>query len=143
MADKLDKIAFIDIDGVIIPFGGNNALNHMSASDEAINSINILAEHGYRIILSSSWRHNKLKDAYALFRLYDIPLNDHIDPSEFSKSKGIIKWLESNTNNPKSIIIDDDVGTEFEGIPNSYFVRTDFRVGLTEKLVYDALSRNK
>lgn len=125
-----DKICCIDIDGCLIPFGGHNPLNNGKPTKESVEVLYNLIKNGYRLVLHSTWRSDRLNEAYELFAKAGIPLYAHVSISEESKSKAIIDWLFDNYESawPDDILVIDD---DEVFVRNTRHIRPDFRVGLT------------
>lgn len=138
------KIIFLDCDGVLNHHKCNFKSDHFPVDMECVNELNRITDvTKAKIVVSSSWRINKLLDALIKLLknkgvtgeiigktnyLWDCD-NKHLD-----RGKEIIQWLgENNIHLCNCIAIDDDSFDMKEVKEN--LIKTDFRNGgLTKEL---------
>ena len=128
------SIAFIDIDGTVLPF------QDRLFRQEAVDVLKQYVAAGYKLVLHSAWRHDDGEErplAYLLFEQNGIPLFDHCDPDEPSKSRAIQGWLDDNwgeVNPEDKIVIFDDSDLEFE-VPYCIKFTPNPMVGITKAML--------
>ena len=112
----IDRIAFMDIDGVLLPF----PTHYMHTWGEegptmpqsVLDAMRLLVDAQYRFVLHSSWRHSELGRAYDLFYRHNLHLSDHVSPDIADKGKAIRTWLDEQYGGgewpDRMLVFDDD-----------------------------------
>ena len=93
-------VVFLDIDGVLRPFGSDVGLD--AGCLEGVRSLSGVAD----IVLSSSWPVYKAREA-------GIPISGALEDherrgSEFRRLEGISRWLSDHPGVPNWVSVDDD-----------------------------------
>jgi hypothetical protein len=129
----MNRILFLDIDGVMLPFGGDARINETRFSPDAVAAVREAKDLGFKLILHSSWRHDlgELRLAHHLFESEGIPLDGCVDCDEPSKARAILTWLDEHYGEhwPAFVVVDDDP-MEFTLTSALAVCRPDFRLGL-------------
>ena len=171
------KVIFLDIDGVlnckttreVIWRKDGKQGFHGIESDKTKLLAQIIKETGAVIVLSSTWRLNKVKSIfddylflddlddeeydvsseksaykYLEMRLeeYDLRIYDDTPDSGgvYSRGKEIYTWMKNHPDVENYVILDDEEFRDFETYGLSdHVVYTNFAKGLTEKQVTEAL----
>ena len=147
-SDAVRKVLFLDVDGVLnngswtseMYENGVRVYEEHILEDRALRLLRaIIVETGARIVVSSSWRHEK--GAYdklceALLRHGMYPLDKTPGP-DTDRGRDIALWLEAHPDTEYYAILDDedDLGALAE-----HHVRTDPDKGLTETEAYRCVS---
>lgn len=129
------KIIFLDIDGVLVPFGSklrDRLIPNIKDIDK--NKVEILKKmieenSDYQIVIISSWRNtltlNELRDTFNFFSLNILDIVDKDMKKEFA----ILNWIKNNKV-CEFVIIDDEKVFE-NGIqikPSSYTGLLDYHI---------------
>lgn len=138
-------IIFLDIDGVLLPFGSYNwdiskvlrkpynYLDRMIARTKLTALDNYFPSDKNQVVLISTWRH-LFPNAFLLKYLEGIGLGDvlhtdwiakHSERHQSAKSVDIQMWLLKHPDVTDWIIIDD----EDQGVPEGHWVRTNATTG--------------
>lgn len=140
------KVLFLDIDGVMnnssLLCSGAYKDDRQGIGDEFLDLLKeIVAKTGTEIVLSSSWRLNKLSlkavnERLATRDLRLLSVTPSITPAKMSMSvpraDEILLWME-NREIKKFAILDDDEDAGVNGLENNFF-KTNFQEGLTGEI---------
>ena len=143
----MDKVIFLDIDGVL-----NNAdllyAGGIHTIDDGLISIlkKIVDATGAEIVLSSTWRleesnRERVREALARhdMEFIDRTLEIHRKLSQWvERSIEILEWLHRHPQVKQFAILDDDPDAGTNGL-GEFFFQTTFREGLTEEIAERAI----
>lgn len=137
LANDLDNILFLDIDGVI----NLDPLNYTGPfkRGEQIENINILClKYNFKIVVDSSWRkHSDYKDIlYSSGLDYSIPIIDRTLELDYDREEEILNYLETNHYVGLFLIIDDN---DFNDLAK-YHVKTETELGFTKEKLEEAIN---
>ena len=138
-------IIFLDIDGVLIPYGKDSRTLHAPCLAALVS---ILSQTSARIVVSSSWRLYNMPELMAMFRVVMLPTGETIadrvigttpwsdqllDDNIVSRCrpKEIRAWVDEHQFTGTAVIIDDET---LHGVPYPH-VKTQLYTGLTENHV--------
>ena len=147
MDTNINKIIFLDIDGVLVLDQAKGKLKF--SRDSLINLARIVNETGAQIVLSSSWKNDnrkfkgiinvlkvlKLEDSF--YGIVDPILPENEEGSYCRRADEIENWLNNHKEIEKFIIIDDDRDI-LGSLDNKIIV--DSRFGIKEEHVLDAIN---
>ena len=171
------KVIFLDVDGVLncqstkeVIWRDNGKLGFHGAESEKTKLLaRIIKETGAVIVLSSTWRLNKVKSIfdnylflddledgeydesseksayrYLEMRLaeYDLSIYDDTPDSggAYSRGEEIYSWLEDHPEVTDYVVLDDEEFRDFETYGLiAHVVYTSYAKGLTEKQVKEAI----
>lgn len=150
------KIIFLDVDGVIKPYNSETPLMGLNSTCTK-NLKELLEKTGAKIVLSTSWRENKVDLDFLIHQLskYNINQDDIVGstPILWELQYGMNKWegsrgheiesfIKSNLIDiEKFVILDDDPSpalkdwTELNGL----FIQTEMSVGFDENKIKQAI----
>jgi len=150
MITNINKIIFLDFDGVITTWDTNFRLN----KDKLVLLGKIIEATDCSLIISSSWRSydvsstiEKLSDEMDYYNNHmKFPFCDRIIGitdrlrrfSSDCRGTEIKKWIEANKYKGKYAILDDDRDMLEEQLP--FFINTDQMYGLSEENVKKAIN---
>lgn len=151
--DDVDKILFLDIDGVLNSakfFSNYKPYQDLPGMDP--NSVSLLVDiiqkTGCKIVLSSNWRYSGIhkESDYALWLEETDPsntvINSTIDVTPVfdikCRADEIAAWIDSN-NYRGTFVIVDDIDDMYELA--EYHVRTNIEDGLTRELANDIIAK--
>lgn len=125
-----ERVLFLDIDGVMMPFAGHNPMTMDTFTPDAVRAVLAMQAEGWRLILHSTWRQHphSLAEAEQHFADNSIPLSGCVDVNEPSKARAIVGWLDEHYGEtwPQVCVVDDDP-IELSSV---CVIRPDFRVGV-------------
>lgn len=136
------KILFLDIDGCL---NKQDTFSKYPETDFPIDKEmaflvgKIQLDTDCKVVLSSSWRHDKKSVMFIHERV--VPLLDITD--DFSQDRNCVRgdeiqaWLDENPEVEKYAILDDDADMLEEQMDN--FFETDFETGLTKEIADDII----
>jgi hypothetical protein len=140
----MNKILFLDIDGVLIPYDQKD--NHSFDVHRVALLKEFLDKSGYKIVISSSWRRQGLDEDSILFRqLHKHELLDYIKFPQWKTNLLANAWGEETEergakinnytffNDVDEYIILDDINDGFNEAQKKRFVQTNSNKGLTRK----------
>ena len=171
------KVIFLDVDGVLnckhtkeVIWRDNGKQGYHGVEDGKIELLlNIVKATGAVIVLSSTWRLNKVKSIFDNYLFLDDLDDEEYDESPdksayrylemklgqygleiyddtpdsggaYSRGKEINQWLEEHPDVTDYVILDDDEFRDFETYGLSdYVVYTTYRKGLMKKQVEEAI----
>lgn len=147
--ETLDKVIFLDIDGVFIPFEDKKQPYHQYFNEdkhwskEALTLLSkLISKTDAKIVLSSSYRKSRSKqEIEQRFESlgFDHPIYD-VTPSIKASKRGaeVLSWIEKHKVN--NYIIIDDNKFDFEKLFPGKLVRTNHQKGFTKEDYIRALT---
>lgn len=147
---SIDKIIFLDIDGVLNTHG--SIMENVHLLPEKVKLIVLLCDMtGASVVISSAWREfmetDEIDGPLCPFRFAmrraGFPVNRIIGRTGHNQTRGleINEWLMAQTPQPQRWVIIDDEGHDFAGDPVQWsrFVRVDPVAGMTWENVKKAM----
>jgi len=144
------RVIFLDVDGVLNTYGTpSSSLANWKYIEEDLtkNLESIIKKTNADIVISSSW----CEEAIELLKTVNFKYVDKVigvTPRQRRwRGEQIMHWIEENVdmNNIVFVVIDDEnydiCGEACSVIPESRFVQTDFKEGLTEEKAEEVIKK--
>jgi hypothetical protein len=114
--DKIMKVIFLDIDGVLLPFGGDSSDGNSNHDDhklfprQCVDALRRILDHavGAKLVLSSTWRMRPdfIQDILNCLNEYDVHISQFYDTTSLAihslRQWEIADWILTRNNIKKS-----------------------------------------